>query len=67
MWQNQCQTYNVSYEDVEKGESPIEWPPMKKEIDLEARVDRENRKKAHNTTQIKTETPESGNSIWWWW
>lgn len=42
-----------------KGEIPIEWPPMKKEVDLEARVERDQRKKAVGT-QIKTETTDSG-------
>jgi len=44
----------VNYEEVIKGESPTEWPPMKKEVDLEARVERGRK------TQVKTETSESG-------
>lgn len=56
--QSQCQTYNVDYEEVVKGEQAIDWPPMKKEVDLEARVDREHRKKS----SARTETGESGQS-----
>ena len=60
--QRQCETYSVSYEEVSKGEHSIEWPPMKKEVDLEARVDRENRKKP-TATPIKTESAETGTSL----
>ena len=60
--QRQCETYSVSYEEVAKGEHSIEWPPMKKEVDLEARVDRENRKKP-SATPIKTESAETGTSL----
>lgn len=55
--QGQCAANSIDYEEVIKGETELNWPPMKKEIDLEARVERDDQRRA---AQIKTETAATG-------
>eukprot|EP00210_Caulerpa_lentillifera_P008111 g7745.t1 len=56
---NQCVANSIEYEEVIKGETEIKWPPMKKEVDLEARVERDDQRKA---AQLKAETTLTGES-----